>query len=118
ARAYLTPNTNSSGRFSGDLAPVVPEIYLDASGGWWDAGDYIKGVQTITFAVAMLMHATREFPALLGAGAAANFTGEAKFGADFLLRMWDDRPAGAGGQVLYYQVGIGTGNAETVGDHD
>ena len=114
ARAYLTPSVNSSGRFSGDLAPVVPETHVDASGGWWDAGDYIKGLQTLSFATAMLAHGAREFPAQLGAG----FAAEARFGADFLLRMWDDRPAAMGGQVLYYQVGIGVGNAKTTGDHD
>ena len=114
ARAYLTPSVNSSGRFSGDLAPVTPETHVDASGGWWDAGDYIKGLQTLSFATAMLAHGAREFPAQMGAG----FAAEARFGADFLVRMWDDRPASAGGQVLYYQVGIGVGNAKATGDHD
>jgi endoglucanase len=118
ARAYLTPTVNSSGRFSGDLTPVTPETHVDASGGWWDAGDYIKGVQTLSFAVAMLSHGVREFPGQMGAGAPASFAAEARFGADFLARMWDDRPAAQGGQVLYYQVGIGGGNAKTVSDHD
>jgi endoglucanase len=119
ARAYLTPNANSSGRFSGDLAPVVPEVHVDASGAWWDAGDYIKGVETLSYAGAMILHGVRDFPVQMGAGTvAANFTAEAKFGADFLVRMWDDRPAVDGGQVLYYQVGIGAGNAKTIGDHD
>jgi endoglucanase len=119
ARAYVTPTVNSSGRFSGDLVPVTPETHVDATGAWWDAGDYIKGVETLSYAVAMLIHGVREFPAQMGAGSAtANFTAEARFGADFLLRMWDDRPASAGGQVLYYQVGIGSGNAKTTGDHD
>jgi endoglucanase len=50
----------------------------------------------------------------MGAGSAtSNFTAEARFGTDWLLRMWDDQT-----QSLYYQVGIGTGNANTVGDHD
>jgi endoglucanase len=119
ARVYETPATNSSGHFSGDLAPVVPETRADASGGWWDAGDYIKGVQTLSFAVSMLLHGARQFPAQMGAGSATgNFTAEARFGSDFLLRMWDDRAASAGGQVLFYQVGIGGGNAKTVSDHD
>jgi endoglucanase len=118
ARAYVTPAVNSSGRFSGDLTPVAPETHVDASGGWWDAGDYIKGVQTLSFAVAMMLHGVREFPAQMGAGAPASFSAEARFGADFLARMWDDRPAASGGQVLYYQVGIGVGNAKAVGDHD
>jgi endoglucanase len=49
----------------------------------------------------------------MGAGGAADFTAEAKFGADWILRMWDD-PS----RTLYYQVGIGGGNAKTISDHD
>ncbi len=119
ARVYVTPAVNSSGHFSGDLTPVVPELHVDGSGAWWDAGDYIKGVETLSYAVAMLLHGTREFPAQMGsASVGANFTSEVKFGADFLLRMWDDRSPTDGGQALYYQVGIGTGNSQITGDHD
>jgi endoglucanase len=114
SRAYETPHVNSSGRFSGDLTPVVPETHVDASGGWWDAGDYIKGVQTLGYSTAILGHGALRFPAQLGAGATgSNFTDEVKFGTDWLLRMWDDP-----NRIFYYQVGIGTGNAKTVGDHD
>ena len=112
AMTYLTPHANSSGRFSGDLTPLG--IRIDASGGWWDAGDYIKGVQTLGYTTDLLLAGVRDFPAQLGAGSAsANFTAEAKFGTDWLLRMWDDPT-----RTFYYQVGIGTGNAKTVGDHD
>jgi endoglucanase len=106
AMTYLTPNANSSGRFSGDLMPLG--IRVDASGGWWDAGDYIKGVETLGYTTAMLLHGARELP-----GQMASFTAEAKFGTDWLLRMWDDQT-----KTFYYQVGIGTGNAKIVGDHD
>jgi endoglucanase len=44
AMTYLTPKANSSGAFSGDLTPLG--VRIDASGGWWDAGDYLKFVQT------------------------------------------------------------------------
>jgi endoglucanase len=109
---YLTPSTNSSGRFSGDLTALG--IRVNAAGGWWDAGDYIKGVETLSYATDLLLHGARDFPAQMGASSAtANFTAEAKFGADWLLRMWDDSTS-----TFYYQVGIGTGNAKTVGDHD
>ncbi len=112
AMTYQTPNVNSSGRFSGDLTPLGPRI--DASGGWWDAGDYIKGVQTLGYTTAMLLTGVRDFPAQMGPGAAgSDFTAEAKFGTGWLLRMWDDST-----RTFYYQVGIGTGNAKTVGDHD
>ncbi len=112
AMTYETPHVNSSGRFSGDLTPLGARI--DASGGWWDAGDYIKGAQTLGYTTAMLATGVRDFPAQMGAGSAtSDFTAEAKFGTDWLLRMWDDTA-----QTFYYQVGIGTGNAKTVGDHD
>jgi endoglucanase len=113
AAVYETPHVNSSGRFSGDLTPVGGPT-VDASGGWWDAGDYIKGVQTLGYATAMLLTGVRDFPAQMGSGSASsNFTAEARFGTDWLLRMWDDPT-----RTFYYQVGIGTGNAKTVGDHD
>jgi endoglucanase len=112
AMTYETPHVNPSGRFSGDLTPLGTRI--DASGGWWDAGDYIKGVQTLGYTTDLLLVGVRDFPAQMGAGSAtSNFTDEAKFGTDWLLRMWDDQT-----QSFYYQVGIGTGNANAVGDHD
>jgi endoglucanase len=112
AMTYETPHVNPSGRFNGDLTPLGTRI--DASGGWWDAGDYIKGVQTLGYTTDLLLVGVRDFPNQMGAGSAtANFTAEAKFGTDWLLRMWDDPT-----RTFYYQVGIGTGNANTVGDHD
>jgi len=112
AMTYLTPNVNPSGRFNGDLTPLG--VTVDASGGWWDAGDYIKGVQTLGYTTDLLLMGVRDFPAQMGAGSVtSDFTAEAKFGTDWLLRMWDDQS-----QSFYYQVGIGTGNASTVGDHD
>ena len=112
AKVYETPHVNSAGRFSGDLTPTGGQI--DASGGWWDAGDYIKGVETLGYTTALLLHGVRELPGQLGATAgASNLTAEAKFGTDWLLRMWDDAS-----RTFHYQVGIGTGNAKTIGDHD
>jgi endoglucanase len=112
AMTYIAPKVNSAGRFSGDLQSLG--LRIDASGGWWDAGDYIKGVQTLGYTTAILPHGVRELPAQMGAGSAtADFTAEAKFGTDFLLRLWDDDT-----RTLHHQVGIGSGNAKTVGDHD
>jgi endoglucanase len=112
AMTYLTPNANSAGHFSGDLTALGTRI--DASGGWWDAGDYIKGKETLGYATAMLLHGVREFPSVMGSGSkTSDFTAEAKFGTDWLLRMWDDST-----RTFYYQVGIGEGNANIVGDHD
>ncbi|PWT76427.1 MAG: glycoside hydrolase [Chloroflexi bacterium] len=112
AKTYLTPNMNSSGRFSGDLTPLG--ITIDASSGWWDAGDYLKFVETISYTVDMLQLGVRDLANQMGAGSTtANFTAEAKFGLDWLQQMWNDST-----QTLYYQVGIGTGNSKTIGDHD
>jgi len=112
AKVYLTPNMNSSGRFSGDLTPTGAVI--DASGGWWDAGDYLKFVQTHSYTVSLLLIGVRDFPNQMGAGSTtSNFTNEAKFGLDWLQKMWDDNS-----KTFYYQVGIGNGNAKTISDHD
>jgi endoglucanase len=112
AMTYLTPKANSSGRFSGDLSPLG--VRVDASGGWWDAGDYLKFLQIHGYTVGMLLTGVRDFPAQMGSGSSrSNFTAEARFGTDWLQRMWDDSS-----RTLYYQVGIGEGNAKTVGDHD
>jgi endoglucanase len=112
AMTYLTPNANSSGRFSGDLTPLG--VQRNGSGGWWDAGDYLKFVQTASYTDAVLLFGVRDFPAQMGAGSAtSNFTAEVRFGTDWLQRMWDDST-----RTLYYQVGIGSGNSRITGDHD
>jgi endoglucanase len=112
AMTYLTPNMNSNGRFSGDLTSLG--ISIDASGGWWDAGDYLKFVETTSYTVAMMGVGVRDFPSQLGSGSTtSDFTAETKFGLTFLSHMWNDST-----QTLYYQVGIGNGNAKTISDHD
>jgi endoglucanase len=112
AMTYLTPNASSSGSFKGDLSPLG--VRINAAGGWWDAGDYLKFVQTTSYTVDLLLAGVRDFPNQIGPGSTtSDFTAEAKFGADWLLRMWDEST-----QTLYYQVGIGEGNSATIGDHD
>src|SRR5215475_3298707 len=112
AMTYLTPHVNSSGRFKGDLTPLG--VTINAAGGWWEAGDYLKFVQTTSYTADLLLAGVRDFPNQMGSGSpASNFAAEARFGADWLLRMWDD-----GTKTLYYQVGIGEGNAKIIGDHD
>ena len=111
AMTYTTPSVNRNGGFRGDLSPLG--VTIDASGGWWDAGDYLKFLHATTYTDSLLLTGVRDFPAQMGAGGAADFTAEAKFGADWILRMWDD-PS----RTLYYQVGIGGGNGKTVSDHD
>jgi len=107
AMTYLTPSANSSGSFSGDLSPLG--VTVDASGGWWDAGDYLKFLETESYTVDLMLNGVRDFGSQLGTPMA----NEATFGTQWLLKMWDD-PS----KTLYYQVGIGEGNAKTVGDHD
>jgi endoglucanase len=112
AATYLTPKVRPDGSFRGDLTPLQASI--DASGGWWDAGDYLKFVQTTSYTVSLLLAGVRDFPAQLGASAgSSDFTAEGRFGVEWLLRMWDDST-----RALYYQVGIGSGNKTTAGDHD
>jgi endoglucanase len=112
ATVYLTPKVNGQGGFKGELTSLGETI--NASGGWWDAGDYLKFVQTTSYAVEVQLVGLRDFPAEMGAlSSRSDFTEEARFGLEWLLRMWNDQT-----RTLYYQVGIGEGNAKTVGDHD
>jgi hypothetical protein len=112
AMTYLTPQVNAKGEFKGELTSLGETI--DATGGWWDAGDYLKFVQTTSYAVDLQLIGVRDFPSEMGASAgASDFTEEARFGVEWLLRMWNDDT-----RTLYYQVGIGEGNANTLGDHD
>jgi len=60
----------------------------------------------------VLLIGARDFPNQMGAGS-SDFTAEGKFGLDWMQHMWDDN-----NKVLYYQVGIGNGNSQTVSDHD
>jgi endoglucanase len=111
AMTYSTPSVNKNGGFRGDLTPLGATI--DASGGWWDAGDYLKFLHASTYTDALLLTGIRDFPAQMGGGGLADFVAEAKFGADWILRMWDDP-----NRILSYQVGIGGGNGKTISDHD
>ena len=111
AMTYSTPSVNKNGGFRGDLSSLG--VTVDASGGWWDAGDYLKFLHASTYTDALLLSGLRDFPAQMGAGGPADFTAEAKFGADWILQMWDDP-----NRILYYQVGIGGGNGKTISDHD
>jgi endoglucanase len=104
--------------FTPDLVPKLPDPVrgaprVDASGGWFDAGDYVKGIHTASYAATLLLTARRDFPELLGPGSVADLTGELRFELDWLQRMWDDDRG-----VLYYQVAVGDGSDRFAGDHD
>ena len=119
AKVYVTPSVNSSGRFSGDLAPATfngSQVTINGEGGWWDAGDYMKFVQTHSYTFDLMLVGVRDFPNQMGAtGVTQNglhWPDEVKFGLDWLQSMWDDN-----NKIFYYQMAIGNGNAKTVSDH-
>lgn len=94
-----------------DLVAVPGEAPRDVSGGWADAGDYVKFVATSSFTTVTLLSAARDFPGQLGAQP-ADFRAEGHVGIDWLRKMWDDSRG-----TLYYQVGIGDGNDGIAADH-
>ena len=111
AKAYFTPTFDKKDNAG---ALKATGAVIDASGGWWDAGDYMKFVETHTYTVAMMLTGIRDFPNQMGAGSAtSNFTAEARFGLDWLQKMWSDS-----NQTLYYQVAIASGGHSYAGDHD
>ncbi len=111
AKVYFTPTFNKKDN-AGPL--TATGAVIDASGGWWDAGDYLKFVETHSYVVPLMLIGVRDFPGQMGSGSSAsNFTAEARFGLDWLQKMWADSS-----KTLYYQVGIGSGGRAYVGDHD
>ncbi len=109
ARVYAAPRYRD-GRLDSLPEPLGGRI--DASGGWADAGDFLKFVTTTSYADVLLLLAAR--------GPAADVAAvreEALFGADWLDRMWD-----ADSATLYFQVGLGDGGRpggeRVLGDHD
>ena len=85
---------------------------VDVSGGWFDAGDYLKFVETASYTDLVMLLAARDHSRSFPPG--SGLIQEAYFGTDWLNKMWD----GNSGRLLY-QVGIGDGNGNTIlGDHD
>jgi endoglucanase len=126
AELYLTPPLDANDEINNvppakPLSPAnLPNI--DASGGWWDAGDYEKYVETMSYTVALMEIGVRDFPNQMGPGApldppappnsisyagnsgrgapqSTDFSSEARFGLAWLLKMWRN-----GSQPLAYQV--------------
>lgn len=96
-----------------DPVPVPGAPRHDVSGGWFDAGDYLKGIQTESYTAAMLLVALRDFPELLEGAPGTDFRAELRFELKWLLKMWDDET-----DTLYYQVGFGDGSERFAGDHE
>ncbi len=123
ASVFQTPPLDANDLISTTGTALTPTgAVIDAAGGWWDAGDYMKYVETVSYTVALQEIGIRDFPKQMGpraplnppappnsisyAGSAsgapssANFAPEARFGIEFLMKMWDDTT-----KTLYYQVG-------------
>jgi endoglucanase len=84
---------------------------VDVSGGWFDAGDYLKFTHSTAYNDVLLFTSAR----LLGRRAPASLLAEARYGLRWLSKMWDARK-----RRLLIQVGIGSGNRAGTfrGDHD
>lgn len=86
---------------------------IDVSGGWMDAGDTLKFAETASFTETLLATAALGDPAAFG-DALGQAKAEARFGLDWLLKLWDP----ATGRLVY-QVGLGDGNGKSIrGAHD
>jgi hypothetical protein len=107
ATVYADPDYDEEGNELLDerLTPTGDQV--DVSGGWFDAGDFLKFTGTTSYSVAELLLAQRELPGM------AELSAEASHGLAWLDRMWDEDS-----ETLYAQVGIGVGNDAVRTDHD
>jgi endoglucanase len=122
ATVYDTPPLNANDLITTKGTPLTTTgTTIDAAGGWWDAGDYMKYVETVSYTTALMEIGIRDFPNQMGPGAPANpaappasvsyagtasgapassnFAAEALFGVKWLSEMWNDSS-----KTLYYQV--------------
>ncbi|MFJ8387686.1 glycoside hydrolase family 9 protein [Streptomyces sp. NPDC094438] len=106
ATVYAAPHYNKDGT---ELKEPLRKVGgpVDVSGGWFDAGDFLKFTHTAAYSTAQLLLAQRSLPDTPGLAA------EARHGLDWLDKMWDGRSG-----TLYAQVGIGAGSKDVRSDHD
>jgi endoglucanase len=122
ATVYDTPRLNNNDLITTTGTPLTSTgAVIDGAGGWWDAGDYMKYVETMSYTTALMEIGIRDFPNQMGPSAPPNpaapplaisysgtasgapsssdFTAEAQFGINWLMEMWNDST-----KTLYYQV--------------
>ncbi|GII79936.1 hydrolase [Sphaerisporangium rufum] len=82
---------------------------VDAEGGWFDAGDYLKFTHILSYVDTLLWAAERDGTHV------PHLRAEAAHGLRYLEKMWDQKT-----RTLYIQVGIGAGDkaGTFAGDHD
>lgn len=126
AEIYVTPPLDDNDEID-NVPPTVPLVSaklpkINVDGGWWDAGDYEKYVETVSYTVALMEIGIRDFPNQMGSGAplhppappnavsyagdsgpgaprSTDFSDEANFGVRWLLKMWNGKT-----HTLAYQV--------------
>jgi len=82
---------------------------LDVSGGWHDAGDYLKFLITTGLTTVVMLAAYQDDPDAFedaDRNGVPDVLDEARIGLDWIHKLWDPK-----NNVLYYQVG-------DAGDHD
>ena len=107
ATVYADPEYDEEGNelLDEQLTPTGDQV--DVSGGWFDAGDFLKFTGTTSYSVAELLFAQRDLPDM------TELSHEASHGLDWIDKMWD-----GDSETLYAQVGIGAGNDAVRTDHD
>jgi endoglucanase len=65
ATVFETPPHNDAITTTGPPLAATGAV-MDASGGWWDAGDYMKYVETTSYTVALQEIGIRDFPGQMG----------------------------------------------------
>ncbi|MFD8432785.1 glycoside hydrolase family 9 protein [Streptomyces coelicoflavus] len=104
ARVYEPPRADAA---AAGPEPAGSGGPVDVSGGWFDAGDFLKFTHTASYVVGQMLSTVRDTPSVPG------LREEARHGLRWLDRMWDGTTG-----TLYAQVGLGSGGKEVRGDHD